>query len=108
MKRLLEGFVKNMKLESESGKPEVWKAVGPNYVTRVYNTTRKEFPDVHVYPMKYFYPLHWGGITDPNMHKNTRIPGQSMLFQYGYTTNSFHKIFKKRQGRHANTRRTRR
>jgi mannosyltransferase OCH1-like enzyme len=97
MKRLLDGFVENMKIESGEGKPEVWKAVGPNYVTRVYNTTRKEFPEVHVYPMKYFYPVHWGGITDPNMHKNTRIPGQSMLFQYGYTTNSFHKVFKKRQ-----------
>jgi hypothetical protein len=74
---------------------QVWKAVGPYYVTQIYNETRKEFPDVHVYPMKYFYPRHWAGIRDPELHKKIKIPEESMLFQYGYSTNSFHKIFRK-------------
>jgi len=96
-KRLLEGLGENVDSLEKEDKKAAWKAVGPHYVTRVYTQTRKEFPDVHVYPMKYFYPRHWKGITDPELHKKVSIPGQSMLFQYGYSTNSFDKIFKKRQ-----------
>jgi hypothetical protein len=96
-KRLLEGIQENIEKLDEDERQTPWKTVGPLYVTRVYNATRKDFPDVHVYPMKYFYPMHWGGITDPELHKKVKIPGKSMLFQYGYSTNSFDKIFKKRQ-----------
>ena len=101
-RRLLEGVVENAARLSEEERSAAWKVVGPLYVTRMYHETRREFPDVHVYPMKYFYPRHWKGITDPELHKKVKIPGQSMLFQYGYSTNSFNKIFKtRRKGRKA-------
>jgi len=105
-KKLLDTIVENAALPEnidKRGKPAAWKSVGPHFVTRTFNSVRKEFPDIHIYPMKYFYPRHWGGITDPELHTKVKIPGQSMLFQYGYSTNSFHKIFKER----AKTRRNR-
>lgn len=100
LKKLLGGLVSNSEKESGSA---AWKRVGPLYVTRIYTRFKKDFPDVHVYPMKYFYPMHWKGITDPELHKKVKIPAQSMLFQYGYSTNSFHKILKKKGTRKAST-----
>jgi len=96
-KRLLDGLEGNVASLDEPERKAAWKAAGPLYVTRMYHVTRSDFPDIHIYPMKYFYPRHWSGITDPDMHKKVSIPGQSMLFQYGYSTNKFHKIFKKRK-----------
>jgi len=93
-KKLLEGMKDNVERLDKEDRKAAWKAVGPYYVTRMYSSSRREFPDVHVYPMKYFYPRHWKGITDPDLHKKVKIPKKSMLFQYGYSTNSFDKIFK--------------
>lgn len=87
---LLEGLVPNAKKERGEA---AWKQVGPLFVTRVYQEKKDWFPDVHIYPMKYFYPIHWVGIKDPEHHKKVKIPEESMLFQYGYTTNGFDKHF---------------
>jgi mannosyltransferase OCH1-like enzyme len=94
IKKLLHGIIINSNKEGE--KAHAWRRVGPLYVTRAYMQSKKKFPDVKIYPMKYFYPRHWGGITDPELHKKVKIPKESMLFQYGYSTNSFDKIFKAR------------
>ena len=94
--KLLNGIVSNSEREAKGA---AWKRVGPLYVSRVYLTSKDDFPDVHIYPMKYFYPMHWRGITDPNLHKKVKIPAESMLFQYGYTTNSFDKHFNSRRTR---------
>jgi hypothetical protein len=59
-------------------------------------TQKERFPDVHIYPMTLFYPVYWHGIKDPELHKKVQIPGESMLFQYGYSTNGFAEIFKAR------------
>lgn len=96
LQKILDGIVANS--EREDGN-DAWKRVGPLHVSRVYKKYKKQFPDVHVYPMKYFYPLHWGGITDPALHKKVKIPAESMLFQYGYSTNKFHKYFNARRAR---------
>ena len=90
IRTLLERIVANATTEADGA---AWKQVGPLFVTRVYEASKEWFPDVHVYPMKYFYPVHWGGITDPNTHLKVKIPAESMLFQYGYSTNSFDKLF---------------
>lgn len=89
IKTLLERIVQNAKSEPEES---AWKQVGPLFVTRVYMEMKDWFPDVHVYPMKYFYPVHWGGITDPETHLKITIPEESMLFQYGYSTNKFDRV----------------
>jgi hypothetical protein len=93
IRKLLDGIVANSSGEKDKA---AWKRVGPLYVSRVYMQNKKHFPDVKIYPMKYFYPRHWGGITDPELHKKVSIPDESMLFQYGYSTNRFDKIFKAR------------
>ncbi len=101
IKKLLKGIVDNSKGESEK---DAWKRTGPLYVTRLYMRHKKEFPDIHIYPMRYFYPRHWRGITDPALHTKMKIPGESMLFQYGYSTNKFAKIFAKRNGSRSSSR----
>ena len=90
IRTLFERIVANAK--GEAGE-DAWKQVGPLFVTRVYESTRDWYPDVHVYPMKYFYPIHWGGLSDPEHHLKVKIPAESMLFQYGYSTNSFDRVF---------------
>lgn len=92
IKALLEGMVGS---PAKALGEEAWKRVGPLYVTKKYMELKGEYPDVKVFPMRYFYPRAWAGITDPNLHKKVKIPGASMLFQYGYSTNKFHKIFAK-------------
>lgn len=104
MRALLEKA--NANARAEAGE-HAWRRVGPLYVTRMYNKLKSAHPDVHVYPMRYFYPLHWGGITDPELHKKVKIPGESMLFQYGYSTNNFAKIFAERAARARATRKRR-
>lgn len=90
IRTLLERIVANVKGEVGSA---AWKQVGPLFVTRVYEEVKDWFPDVHVYPMKYFYPMHWGGISDPELHLKVAVPAESMLFQYGYSTNKFDRVF---------------
>ena len=97
IKELLEGIVEHEK--GVTGTTDAWKRVGPYYVTKKYEALKGRFPDIKVFPMRYFYPRAWAGITDPNLHKKVKIPGASMLFQYGYSTNKFDKIFKARATR---------
>ena len=93
LKELLDGITDNIQENGADG--EAWKEVGPLYVTQKYTELKSKYKDINIYPMKYFYPMHWAGITDPELHKSVKIPAASMLFQYGYSTNSFDKIFKK-------------
>jgi mannosyltransferase OCH1-like enzyme len=97
LKALLEGIVLHEKNVIDT--KDAWKRVGPYYVTKMYMSMKKKFPDIKIFPMRYFYPRAWAGITDPELHKKVKIPGASMLFQYGYTTNKFDKIFKNRATR---------
>ena len=92
IKGLLEGI---QKVDPANPGP-AWRSLGPYYTTKFYRTHKQTFTDVKIYPMKYFYPRHWWGITDPELHKKVKIPGESMMFQYGYSTNQFAKIFRKR------------
>jgi mannosyltransferase OCH1-like enzyme len=90
IRTLLEGIVKHA--QAEKGEP-AWKQLGPLFVTHTYDEKKEWFPDVHIYPMKFFYPVHWIGIRDPDHHKKVALPEESMLFQYGYTTNGFDKHY---------------
>jgi len=87
---LLERIVEHAR--SEKGEA-AWRQLGPLFVTRTYEEKKEWFPDVKVYPMKFFYPVHWIGIKDPEHHAKIKLPEESMLFQYGYTTNGFDKHF---------------
>lgn len=108
IRELLSRVVSHAAQEKEE---KAWKRVGPVFVTRVWKSLEPseketEKSDVIIYPMHYFYAKHWHQITDPEMHKKVQIPVESMLFQYGYTTNGFAEIFRKR-GMKGGTRRSR-
>jgi mannosyltransferase OCH1-like enzyme len=72
-----------------------WREVGPAYITNLYDRmTSQEREGIMIYPMEYFYPVRWGGITDPEYHLKHPLPASAMLFQYGYSTNKYDEIFK--------------
>lgn len=93
---LVNGVVEHAKKE----KGHAWRRLGPLYTTRLYWSLKDAgspaVQDMHMYPMQLFYPRHWHGIKDPEMHKKVTIPEESMMFQYGYSTNGFADIFRKR------------
>lgn len=45
--------------------------------------------NITIFPSHYFYPICWHGITDINYHltHKDKLPTDSFLFQYGYSTN---------------------
>jgi mannosyltransferase OCH1-like enzyme len=91
----IEALIKGVRANAEREKDEAaWRKVGPLYVTRMYHKLKGKYPEIKIYPMRYFYPRHWRGIRDPELHKKVRIPKESMMFQYGYSTNKFAEIFK--------------
>ena len=71
---------------------EAWELTGPLFTSREYFNC-KTCTDIKIYPMKYFYPVWWHNITDPKLHTKVKIPKESMLFQYGYSTNHFQMYF---------------
>lgn len=90
---------------------EAWMTSGPLYLFRVYSRLRRSSggkaatEGLRIVPMRIFYPMHWKGIKDPEYHRRHRIPGRSLFFQYGYSTNKFAEIFAEQRGK---TRRQRR
>lgn len=70
-----------------------WREVGPGYITNLYDAS-PDISGITIYPMRFFYPVQWGGITDPEYHLKHPLPAESMLFQYGYSTNRYSDIFR--------------
>lgn len=71
-----------------------YKQVGPYFLT---DFVKKKGADaVELVPRTVFYPRTWHGIVDPWLHLKTTVPAESLLFQYGYSTNGFNRIFKLR------------
>ena len=64
-----------------------WIATGPMLVTDVYRNGGYSY-GVMVYPSKTFYPISWHGIKTIDAHKHIAIPEESVMFQYGYSTNN--------------------
>jgi mannosyltransferase OCH1-like enzyme len=75
-----------------SGEPD-WKLTGPKFFTKIMQEKKPEFTSI---PRKVFYPIKWHNIKDPWLHTKIAVPEESLLFQYGYTTNRYHEIFAKR------------
>ena len=90
IEHLLNGIQASVKKDETL---HAWQTVGPLYVSREYFALKDKYPDIKVYPMKYFYPILWKNITDPKLHTKIKIPDVSMLFQYGYSTNNFQMYF---------------
>ena len=91
LKKLLEELKSN---SDRLANKQDWRKTGPAFVTNMYAKYENRYNDIKIYPMKYFYPISWKGIKDPEAHKRMRFPPESMFFQYGYSTNNFAKIFR--------------
>jgi len=64
-----------------------WKTCGPQLITDIYAAKNQEF-NVRVYPSECFYPIRWHGLKSINLHESMVFLPQSVLFQYGYSTNN--------------------
>jgi len=74
---------------------DVWKRTGPYFLTDfVKYRTQKDYTTI---PKDVFYPMGWHNITDPWKHTKVKVPEESLLFQYGYSTNKFNSIFQFRR-----------
>ena len=62
---------------------------GPGFLTYI----AKQRSDYVLIPTKVFYPISWHNISDPYLHMKITLPDESLLFQYGYSTNKFNTIF---------------
>jgi mannosyltransferase OCH1-like enzyme len=64
-----------------------WQSVGPQLITDLWIKHKTTIP-VTLYKSKVFYPIRWHGIQDIDMHKKMDLPPESVMFQYGYSTNN--------------------
>ena len=64
-----------------------WIATGPKLVTELAIRYQHEIP-LTMYKSTVFYPRRWHGIQDVNLHTKVKIPEESVMFQYGYSTNN--------------------
>ena len=58
-----------------------------NYLVEDTIKYQKEIPLVF-YKSTIFYPRRWHGIQDIHMHEKMELPPESVMFQYGYSTNN--------------------
>jgi hypothetical protein len=64
-----------------------WISVGPQLITDMAIKHQKEIP-LTLYPSVIFYPVRWHGIQEVDLHTKTIVPPESVMFQYGYSTNN--------------------
>jgi mannosyltransferase OCH1-like enzyme len=64
-----------------------WISIGPQLITDLVIRHQSEIK-LTLYKSTVFYPIRWHGIQDINLHTKTVLPPESVMFQYGYSTNN--------------------
>jgi mannosyltransferase OCH1-like enzyme len=64
-----------------------WQSVGPQLITDMAIKFQHNIP-LTFYQSTIFYPRRWHGIQDIDLHTKVEIPEESVMFQYGYSTNN--------------------
>jgi len=59
---------------------------GPYMISDRFNKDREKF-DIKLYDSSVFYPSGWWGTTTIDSHKTMKFPEESVMYQYGYSTN---------------------
>ena len=62
-------------------------STGPWLITEIYNENKDI--SIKLFPSDIFYPYGWHGITSVNQHEKMTFSEESVMFQYGYSTNYF-------------------
>jgi len=63
-----------------------WLTTGPMLVTNIFNEDRNKF-EIKLYDSSVFYPSGWWGTKTIDAHKTIQFPEESVMYQYGYSTN---------------------
>ena len=63
-----------------------WISIGPRLITDIC-VRHRDIP-ITFYKSTTFYPIRWHGIQDVNLHTKMELPPESVMFQYGYSTNN--------------------
>lgn len=66
--------------------------IGPCYITEQYDKYKNEI-NIKIYKRDVFYPGRWHGTKTIDAHKYKTHPEESVMFQYGYSTNFLDKFF---------------
>jgi mannosyltransferase OCH1-like enzyme len=81
MKKCIEEIPqRNMKLLA-------WQSIGPQLITDLSFKFQDTIP-ITFYKSTIFYPRRWHGIQEIDLHTKVEIPAESLMFQYGYSTNN--------------------
>jgi mannosyltransferase OCH1-like enzyme len=64
-----------------------WISTGPMLVTDMVVKYQTQIP-VTLYRSTVFYPVRWHGIKDIDLHTKMVLPSETVMFQYGYSTNN--------------------
>jgi mannosyltransferase OCH1-like enzyme len=64
-----------------------WQSIGPQLITDLSIKYQNIIP-MTFYKSTIFYPRRWHGIQDIDLHNKVEIPEESVMFQYGYSTNN--------------------
>ncbi len=92
LSRINSSFIKNCidTVKTRNFRKPAWKSIGPQLITDIYYSLSDK-SNICVYPSIVFYPITWHGIKTIDHHTKIDIPEKSIMFQYGYTTNSLNK-----------------
>jgi len=77
--------IDNVKIRDFKKPP--WMSVGPLLITNIFNQL-KDKSNICIYLSNVFYPIRWHGIKTIDHHTKIDIPKESIMFQYGYSTNN--------------------
>jgi mannosyltransferase OCH1-like enzyme len=80
------------KVKKRNFNKPAWKSVGPRLITKIYNNINDK-SNICIYPSVVLYPISWKGINTIDYHTKINIPAESVMFQYGYSTNKLKTIF---------------
>jgi hypothetical protein len=69
-----------------------WVETGPCLITDVYKGNPEFKETVFLFPRNVFYPNDWIGLKTIDEHTRTEFPKESVMFQYGYSTNNLSSI----------------
>lgn len=64
-------------------------STGPDLITDIWNDNKDI--SITIFPHEVFYPGGWHITRSLNQHEKMSFPEESVMFQYGYTTNYFQK-----------------
>lgn len=80
----------------ETATRPTWYRSGPFFLTEMLNRAGDVYrDDIVILPQSFFYADGWHRVRDPRLHERRTFGPETLLFQYGYTTNDLGDVLEK-------------